>query len=100
MFMQRCLFDGRQSTQFFPDLEHEQFLHLPLPLHRQQTGMVQASGELIKRTKKIARVNKESTKSARSTFRDINVSYLFAPYDIYIAEFLVVQILLRVLLYD
>ena len=71
VFMQCCLFDGRQSTQFFPNLEHEQFLHLPLPLHWQHTGMVQALVNWSREPKR----SQESPKSTRSTFCGISVSH-------------------------
>ena len=41
MFSHRPLLVGRQSTQRFPGRVQEQFLHRPLPLHRQHVGILQ-----------------------------------------------------------
>ena len=41
MFSHRPLLVGRQSTQRFPERVQEQFLHRPLPLHRQHVGILQ-----------------------------------------------------------
>ena len=40
ILQQRPLLIGRQSTQRFLDQAQEQFIHLPLPLHRQQIGIL------------------------------------------------------------
>ena len=40
-FLQCPLRSGRQSMQILPDLLQEQFRQLPLPLHRQQIGIIE-----------------------------------------------------------
>ena len=44
VFGQCPLFLGRQLVHESPEREQEQFLHLPLPLQRQHTGMMRDSG--------------------------------------------------------